>query len=134
VKRLVVVLGVAFLLPARFARADVSDTLLTVGYVVPMAFGGIATAVNGTALAYGEPIAHGWRLFGMTVGGIDAAVGATLLITQNDKSEGLVLGSLALGVGAAAFTTGLLAKDDRAVNVGVIKVAGGGVVTFGGRF
>jgi hypothetical protein len=126
-------LAVATLATTARAHADATDTLLAVGYVVPVGFGAVATAVNGTYLAYDEPAARAWRILGMTVGGVDTAIGGTLLVTSSDRSEGVALGCVALGVGLAALATGYFVAEDT-VSVGVIHVAGGGALTLSGRF
>ncbi len=133
VRKLACALAVV-LVPAAAARADTTDTLLTIGFVGTLGVSGITTAVNGTYLAYDEAAARGWKLVGMAAGGIDVAAAAALFITQNDKTSGLVLGGLALGVGAATLATAILVKEDT-VQVGVQPVAGGGAaLLLGGRF
>jgi hypothetical protein len=117
---------------ARVAAADAGDTALTFAYVVPMGFGGVATAVSSTHLAYGEPAPRYWRWIGWISGGIDTAVGVTLFAVANDRTEGLVLGSLAVGVGAAALLTASFVEEDTAV--GFVPVAlprGAGLGVFG---
>lgn len=121
------------LLAGATARADVGDTFLTVGYVVPVAIGGIATTANGVALAYDQPSTRGWRILGITTGAIDLGLGAALFATNGDKSEGLVLGSIGVAVGAAALLTGIFAREE-SLSVGVMPVAGGGGVSLSGRF
>ena len=115
------------------ARADTGDTLLTIGYVLPVGLGGITTAVNGVALAYDQPSTHAWRLLGITTGAIDLGLGAAVFATNGDTSAGVVLGSIGVAVGAAALLTGVFAKED-AVSVGVLHVAGGAGVVVSGRF
>lgn len=128
-------LVLAALLAGSAARADVGDTFLTIGYVVPVAIGGIATTANGVALAYDQPSTRGWRILGITTGAIDLGLGAAAFATNGDKSEGLVLGSIGVAVGAAALLTGIFAREEP-VSVGVMPVfvAGGGGVSLSGRF
>ncbi len=128
---LAALLAVAAPRPAR--GTELTDTLLVFGYVVPMGFGGIATAVNGTYLAYDEPAPRHWRVIGWVAGGIDLAWGAGLLAFANDRTEGLVLGSLGLGVGAAAVLTATFVVTD-SPRLGVVPVAlthGAGAAFFG---
>lgn len=115
------------------ARADVGDTFLTVGYVVPVALGGIATAANGVALAYDQPSTRGWRILGIASGAVDVGLGAAVLATNGDKTEGVVLGSVGVAVGAAALLTGIFAREEP-VSVGYVPVAGGGGLSLTGRF
>jgi hypothetical protein len=126
-------LFLAALLVGTAARADTSDTFLTVGYVAPVALGGIATAANGVALAYDQPSSRGWRILGITTGAIDLGIGVAVFATNGDKTAGVVLGSVAVAVGGAALLTGLFARED-SISVGVIHVAGGGGVSLRGRF
>ncbi len=121
------------LLVGASARADTGDTLLTIGYVVPVALGGVATAANGVALAYDEPSSRGWRILGIASGAVDVGLGVAAFATNGDKSEGVVLGSVGVAVGAAALLTGIFAREEP-VSVGVVRVAGGGLVSLGGRF
>jgi hypothetical protein len=114
---------VALLAVAAPARADTADTFAAFGYVVPMGFGAIATAVDSTYLAYDEPAPRHWRLIGWIAGGVDVALGAGLLAFVNDRSEGLVLGGLALGVGAASVLTATFVGEE-SHRVGVVPVAG----------
>lgn len=117
------------------ARADTADTFIAFGYVVPFGFAGIATAVNSTYLAYDEPAPRHWRWIGWVAGGIDVAWGVGLFAAANDKSEGLVLGGLALGIGAASvLTASFVGEESR--RVGVVPVAGraGVGLALAGRF
>ena len=124
----------AALLVGATARADdTSDTLLTIGYVVPIGLGAIATAANGVALAYDEPTSRGWRILGIATGAVDLGLGVALFATNGDRSEGVVLGSIGVAVGASAFLTGLLAREEP-VSVGVMRAAGGGGLLLSGRF
>jgi hypothetical protein len=70
----------------------------------------------------------------MTAGGIDLAVGTGLLIGANDRSEGIVLGTLAIALGAAAFSTAYFASEEIHVGAAVTPVSGGGLLTVVGRF
>jgi hypothetical protein len=123
----------AVLLVGATARADTGDTFLTIGYVVPVALGGIATAANGVALAYDQASSRGWRILGIATGAVDVGLGVAALATNGDKTEGVVLGSIGVAVGAAALLTGIFAREEP-VSVGVVPVAGGGFVSVVGRF
>jgi hypothetical protein len=126
---------VALLALAAPARADTTDTFVAFGYVVPMGFAGIATAVNSTYLAYGEPAPRHWRWIGWLAGGIDVAWSVGLFAAANDRTEGLVLGGLALGVGAASILTATFVGEESR-RVGVVPVAGrtGAGLALVGRF
>jgi hypothetical protein len=136
-RRLLLVALVA-LLPLKAARADTGDTFLTIGYVVGIGVGGIATAVNGSYLAFGEPASRSWRIFGYASGGLDLVWGGVIFAVAGDRSEGIVLGSVATGVGISAILTAYFVDEDEP-GPGIIPVAlpaPGGGVTFGviGRF
>ena len=109
-----IVASVCAAAPAR-ARADTDDTLLAIGYVSSMIGGAVATAVNGSHLAFGEGAPRGWRIFGYVIGGVDVAWGVGALVAAGDRSEGIVVGSLALTVGAASLLTAFFVDeaDDR---------------------
>ena len=96
------------------ARADVGDTLLAIGYVGSLIGGGLATAVNGSYLAFGEPASRGWRIFGFTAAGVDFVWSGVIIAVANDRSEGIVLGSVAAGVGVGALLTALFVDEDDA--------------------
>jgi hypothetical protein len=114
------------------AHADAADTVLVSGYVLSLGFSGIATAVNGISLAYDQPSTRGWRILGMAAGSLDIAIGTGLLIGANDRTSGVVLGSLAVGLGAAALTTGYFAGED--IHLSALPTPTGAVVTVAGRF
>ena len=103
---------VLLLAVATSARADTVGTVTALGYASSLAAGGVAIAVNGAALAFGEPSGRGWRIYGYVAGGIDLAWGAAIFAAAHDRTEGLVTGSLALAVGAAALTTALLVDEE----------------------
>jgi hypothetical protein len=123
---------------ARDARADTADTFAAIGYVASVGAGVIATAVNGSYIAFGEPAARGWRLFGYASGGLDLVWGGVIFAVAGDRSEGIVLGSVATGVGVAAILSAYFVDEDEASPrvVPVAMPAPGGGVTFGvvGRF
>src|SRR5262249_38238629 len=105
-------------LPAAPARADAGAPLLAFRCVFPLGFGGGATHVNATYLAYDEPAPRHWRMIGWIAGGIDVGWGAGLLAFAHDTGEGVVLGSLALGVGAATVLTAtFVGEESRRVGV-----------------
>ena len=117
------------------ARADTVGTVTALGYASSLAAGGVATAVNGVALAFGEPSGRGWRIFGYVAGGVDLAWGAAIFAAAHDRTEGLVTGSLALAVGAAALTTALLVDEEPPATRLVPVVAPGAVgLSLSGRF
>jgi hypothetical protein len=123
---------------ARDAGADTADTFGAIGYVASVGAGVVATAVNGSYLAFGEPASRGWRIFGYASGGLDLAWGGVIFAVAGDRSEGIVLGSVAAGVGIAAILTAYFVDEDEP-GPGIIPVAmpaPGGGVTFGvvGRF
>jgi hypothetical protein len=122
VKRLAPLALLALAVPA---RADTSDTLLAFGYVIPTGVAAVATAVDGAYLAYDEPAPRHWRAIGWVAGGIDLAWGAGLLAFEHDRTEGLVLGGVALGVGAAAVLTATFVGEESR-RVGVVPVAASG--------
>jgi hypothetical protein len=132
VKRLAALLVVAAALPA---HADAGDTLLAFSYVIPMGVGAVATAVNGAYLAYDEPAPRHWRAIGWVAGGVDLAWGAGLLAVAHDRSEGVVLGSIGLGVGAAAVLTAtFVSQESSRVGIVPVAVAHGGGLALRGRF
>lgn len=106
---------VAILAGTRPARADAGDTLLALSYVLSVGAGALSTAVNGSYLAFGEPSPRGWRIFGLVAGGVDLAWGAAVYAAASDRTEGIVVGSIAVGIGAAALLTAYLVDeaDDR---------------------
>ncbi len=119
------------------ARADVGDTIVAIGYVSSIAAGGIATAVNGSALAFGEPSPRGWRIFGYVTGGVDIVWGGVILAAASDRSEGIVLGSLALAVGGAALATAFFVDEDlppTRLRALPLVLPGGGGLAFTGCF
>ena len=119
------------------ARADTDDTLLAIGYVSSMAGGALATAVNGSHLAFGEAAPRGWRIFGFVIGGIDVAGGVGALVAAGDRSEGVVVGSLALAMGAASVLTAWLVDeaDDRpGIRPVALPTRGGAIVGLTARF
>lgn len=123
---------------ARDARADVGDTLLAIGYVGSVIAGGLATAVNGSYLAFGEPAPRGWRWFGFGAAGVDFVWSGVIIAVANDRTEGIVLGAVAAGMGTAALLTALFVDEDT-VRPGItptVAPAPGGGATFGisGRF
>jgi hypothetical protein len=132
-------LAVAFLAAAGpSARADTAATFEAVGYVTAVGAGALATAVNGSYLAFAEPAPHGWRLWGYVAGGVDAALGVVIFAAAGNRSEGIVLGSVALAVGAAAATTAFFVEED-APRAGVVRAVpvvwpGGAGFTFAARF
>jgi hypothetical protein len=93
------------------ARADLGDTLLAIGYVTSVAAGAVATAVNGSYLAFGEPSPRHWRIFGLVAGGVDLAWGAAAYAAGGDRAEGLVVGTVAIGMGVAALLTASLVDE-----------------------
>ncbi len=119
------------------ARADLGETFLAIGYVVSIGGGALCTAVNGSYLSFGEPAPRGWRLAGFVAGGVDVAWGVAAYAAASDRSEGVVVGSIAVAVGAASFLTALFVdeSDDRpgvrVVGWAAPEAAGVGVV---GRF
>lgn len=117
---------------ASSVRADTGDTLLTFGYVLPVGFGAVATAVNGTYLAYADPAPRHWRWIGWVSGGIDIALGTTVFAVAHDRSEGVLLGSLALGIGAAAVLTATFVTED--IAVAAMPVPHGAAMTLAGCF
>ena len=130
-------LAAALLLVAGGARADTADTLLAVGYVGSMAGGALATAVNGSHLAFGEGAPRGWRIFGWVIGGVDLVWGGAALAAASDRSEGVVVGTVALAVGTATLLTSILVDeaDDRpGVRPVAIAAPGGALVGVVGRF
>ncbi len=113
-------LGVAALVVAlagggRDARADLTSTLEVIGYVSSMGAGALATAVNGSYLAFGEPAPRSWRIFGFVAGGLDLAWGGVVLAVGSDTGTGVALGSVALALGVASLVTAILVdqEDDR---------------------
>ena len=132
VERIAALLVVAAAVPA---RADAGDTLLAFSYVIPMGVGAVATAVNGAYLAYDEPAPRHWRWIGWVSGGVDLAWGAGLLAAANDRSEGVVLGSIGLGIGAAAVLTAtFVGQESNRLGVVPVAVAHGGGLALLGRF
>jgi hypothetical protein len=130
-------LALAIALGVAEARADVGDTLLAIGYVGSMAGGALATAVNGSHLAFGEGSPRGWRIFGYVIGGVDLVWGGAALAAASDRSEGVVIGTIALAMGAAALATAHFvdAADDRpGVRPVAAPVRGGGLIGLAGRF
>jgi hypothetical protein len=125
----------AVLALAATAHADTGDTLLAFGYVIPTGVAGIATAVDGAYLAYAEPAPRHWRVIGWVAGTIDLAWGAGLLAVAHDQTEGVVLGGIALGIGAAAVLTATFVGEESR-QVGIVPVAGRGHlgIALTGRF
>jgi hypothetical protein len=119
------------------ARADTDDTLLAIGYVGSMAGGALATAVNGSHLAFGEGAPRGWRIFGYLIGGVDLAWGAGALIAAGDRSEGVAAGAIALAVGTASVLTAFFVDeaDDRpGIRPVALPTPDGLTVGLAGRF
>ncbi len=128
-------LAVALAAAARDARADLTDTAIAAAYVSSMGAGALATVVNGTYLAYGEPAPRAWRILGFVAGGVDLVWGGAVLAVASDRSEGIALGSVALALGAASLVTALLVdEEDVRPRVVPIGLAGGAGVTVAGRF
>lgn len=119
------------------ARADVADTLLAIGYVGSLIGGGIATAVNGSHLAFGEPAPRGWRIFGFAAAGVDFVWSGVMVAVIDDRSEGIALGAIAAGVGVGALLTALFVdEDDERPGIRATVIPGPSGATFGitGRF
>jgi hypothetical protein len=122
---------------ARPARADLGDTLLALSYVVSVGAGALSTAVNGSYLAFGEPSPRGWRIFGLVAGGVDLAWGAAVYAAASDRTEGIVVGSIAVAVGATSLLTAYLvdeADDKPGVRPAAWLAPGGAGVAVVGRF
>jgi hypothetical protein len=110
-----------------------------VGYAVPAVGAILTTAVNGVHLAYDEGTPRGWRIAGYVFGGVEIALGATLLVVRGEGTENTVLAIVPIGLGVAALATAFFAPepDDVVGGAGWARVApfvtpdGGGLSVIG---
>jgi hypothetical protein len=111
-----------------------TSTFVVFGYVIPAVAAGLATAVNGTMLAYEESSPQFWRLTGYIAGGVEVAIGTTILIVASDQTGGILLGTIPVVLGVASVVTAFFVKVPDDI-VGLTPVPGGGaVLVWAGRF
>lgn len=136
-RRLVTAGTLAALAAAGPARADVKDTFVAIGYVGSLIAGGLATAVNGSNIAFGEAAPRGWRIFGFASAGVDFVWSGVMVAIIDKRSEGVALGAIAAGVGVGALLTAIFVdeEDDRpGIRATLTPMQGGATLGISGRF
>jgi hypothetical protein len=137
VRRLAVI---ALLALPRVAAADAGDSARSVGeavgYAVPAVAAAVTTIANGTALAYDASAPPFWRWAGWIAGGVEVAIGTTLLLTYNDDGQEIALGAVPVALGVASLATATFVDGDEGSAVRVVGwlAPGGGGAAIGGRF